>query len=111
MIYWGHSLQESGEGLRETDEVRGGRQARIGFQVKSSLGLIQRCSGAQTAPQNSRWLEFHDLGIPELLEFHPAVLGGGARVELLSCSQPSSQLPGCGAHADLSGSGLGPCVY
>lgn len=46
----GHSLQESCEGLRETDEVRGGRQARIGFQVKSSLGLIQRCSGAQTAP-------------------------------------------------------------
>lgn len=54
------SLAKSCEGLRETDEVRGGRQARIGFQVKSSLGLIQRCFGAQTAPQNSRWLEFHE---------------------------------------------------
>ena len=46
--------------------------------------------------------ELKVVGIPR------AVLGGGARAESLSCSQPSAQLPGSGAHADLRGSGLGP---
>ena len=50
------SSGKSCESLREIDEG-GERQARIGFQGKSSLHLTQRCSGAPTTPQHRRWLE------------------------------------------------------